>query len=189
MKVQIRIILFTLLLVALATLSKIMFSPKIEWSGFSPIIAIALFSGMLVKDKSKSFLFPLIALFLSDVLIQICYQLNLFPFEGLYSYQWLNYSFLLLTTFIGWLIQGKNYSRIAFGAVAGPTLFYLISNSTVWAGHGGWGRPMNFSGFLLCMQDGLPFYKNSLIATVIYLPFVIVAYNLMVKKNYSLKIA
>ena len=189
MKVQIRIILFTLLLVALATVSKILFSPKIEWSGFSPIIAIALFSGMIVKDKSKSFLYPLIALFLSDVLIQIFFRLNLFPFEGLYSYQWMNYSFLLLATLIGWLIQGKNYSRIVTGAVSGPTLFYLISNFTVWAGHGGWGRPMNLSGFLLCMQDGLPFYKNSLIATLIFLPLVIVSYNMMVKKNYSLKLA
>ena len=189
MKSQSRILVFTLLIVVLATVSKLLFAPKIEWSGFSPIMAIALFSGMIVKDKSKSFLYPLIALFVSDVLIHVLYVVGLFPFAGLYSYQWLNYAMILLTTLIGWLLQGKNYSRIITGVVAGPTLFYLISNISVWAGHGGWGRPMTFSGFLLCMQDGLPFYKNSLIATIVYLPVLLVSYNALVKKNYSLKLS
>ena len=189
MKSQSRILLFTLVLVVLATGSKLLFAPKIEWSGFSPIMAIALFSGMIVKDKSRSFIYPLIALFLSDVLVQVFYTMGLFPFAGLYSYQWFNYSLILLITLIGWVLQGKNYSRIITGVVAGPTLFYLISNITVWAGHGGWGRPMNFSGFLLCMQDGFPFYKNSLIATIVYLPVIIVSYNALLKKNYSLKLA
>ena len=98
MKSQSRILLFTLLIVVLATVSKLLFAPKIEWSGFSPIMAIALFSGMIVKDKRKSFLYPLIALFLSDVLIQLFYAMGLFPFEGLYSYQWMNYSLILLIT-------------------------------------------------------------------------------------------
>ncbi|HEX3025297.1 MAG TPA: DUF6580 family putative transport protein [Chitinophagaceae bacterium] len=189
MKAKSRIILFTLLLVAITTIFKLLFAAKLEWSGFSPIIAIALFSGMIIKDKSKSFIFTLMALLISDVLIEVFYRMGLFPFEGLYKYQWLNYSFLLLTTLIGWVLQGKNYSRIFAGAVAGPTLFFLISNSLVWAGHGGWGRPMNFEGFILCMQDGLPFYKNSLIATLLFMPVLIGSYNYLVKKTLSLKLA
>lgn len=182
MKAKSRIILFTLLLVAVATISKLLFAAKLEWSGFSPIIAIALFSGMIVKDKSKSFLYPLMALFISDVVIELLYRMDLFPFAGLYKYQWLNYSFLLLTTLIGWALQGKNYGRILAGVFAGPTLFFLISNTVVWAGHGGYQRPMNFSGYLLCLEDGLPFYKHALVATLIYLPVSIVAYNLIVKR-------
>ncbi len=189
MKAQNKIILFTLLLVVLATVSKILFASKIEWSGFSPIIAIALFSGMMVKDKSKSFLYPLLALFISDVLIQVIYKMDLFPFAGLYKYQWLNYSILLLSTLLGWMLKGKNYSSILTGAIAGPTLFFLISNFSVWAGHSGYHRPMNFEGFMLCLQDGLPFYKHALAATLIFLPALIVSYNLIMKKNYSLKLA
>lgn len=189
MKSKSKIILFTLFLVVLATVSKILFAPKIEWSGFSPIFAIALFSGMIVKDKSKSFLYPLLALFISDVLIQVFYKMGLFPFEGLYKYQWLNYSILLLTTLIGWMLQGKNYSRILAGVVAGPTLFFLISNFIVWAGHGGYARPMSFQGLLLCFEDGLPFYRNSLVATLLFTPVLISVYNYLMKKTYSLKLS
>lgn len=189
MKIQSRIILFTLVLVFLATASKLLFAPKINMSGFSPIIAIALFSGMIVKEKSKSFLLPLLALVISDVLIQIVYQMGLFPFAGLYKYQLLNYSILLLATLIGWMLQAKSYSRIIAGAIAGPTLFFLVSNFSVWAQHFGYQRPMTFEGLMLCFEDGLPFYKNALIATLIYLPVLMVIYNLIVKRNHSLKLS
>jgi len=189
MKKQNNIILFTLLLVLLTTVTKLLFASKIEWSGFSPIIAIAVFSGMIVSNKSKSFLFPLVSLFISDVLIQIIYKMGLFPFEGLYQYQWLNYSILLLTTLIGWILQGKNYRSILTGTIAGPTLFFLISNFTVWAGNGGYHRPMNFEGFMLCLQDGLPFYKNSLLSTLLFTPILIGSYNYMTRKILSLKLS
>lgn len=189
MKSQNRIIIFTFLLVVVTTLFKLLFAAKIEWSGFSPIIAIALFSGMMVKDKSKSFLYPLLALLISDILIEVFYTMNLFPFAGLYKYQWLNYSFLLLTTLIGWALQGNNYSKIFAGVIAGPTLFFLVSNFTVWAGHGGYQRPMNFEGMLLCFEDGLPFYKNSFLATLLFMPILIGLYNYLVNKVYSLKLS
>jgi hypothetical protein len=189
MKLQSRIILFTLILIVLATVSKLLFAPKIEMSGFSPIIAIALFSGMIVKEKSKSFLLPLLALLISDVLIQIVYEMGLFPFAGLYKYQLLNYAILLFATLIGWMLRGKNYTSIFAGAIAGPTIFFLVSNFFVWAQHFGYQRPMTFEGLLLCFEDGLPFYKNALIATLIYLPVLMVSYNLIVKRNNSLKLS
>ncbi len=189
MKFNLRIILFTALLVIIATISKILFASKIEWSGFSPIIAISLFSGMIVKDKGKSFLYPLIALLLSDVIIEVLYRTGNFAFQGLYSYQWLNYGFLLFSVLIGWILKGKNYARIFSGALAAPTVFFLISNLTVWLGHGGYGRPGTFEGLLECYGDGLPFYKHSIAATLIYLPAVILSYNAIMKRNYSLVLA
>lgn len=186
MKFNGRIILFTALLVFIATISKILFAPQFAWSGFSPIYAIALFSGMIVKDKSKSFLYPLIVLLLSDAIIEVLYRTGNFAFQGFYAYQWLNYGFLLFSVLIGWILKGKNFVRLFAGALAAPTVFFLISNFTVWAGHGGYARPLTFEGLFLCYGDGLPFYKNSIIATLIYLPAVIVSYNAIMKRNYSL---
>ncbi len=51
-----RLILFTLILVVLATACKYFFGPDLDWSGFSPVIAIALFSGFIIKQKDMSFL-------------------------------------------------------------------------------------------------------------------------------------
>lgn len=184
MKLNGRLLLFASLLVVLATASKLFFAPKIEWSGFSPIIAIALFSGMVVGNKRKSFLYPLVALFLSDVIIQILYVTNLFPFAGFYSFQLLNYFLLLISVFIGWALKGNNYIKIISGVFLSPTIFFIISNFFVWATHGGYNRAMNFGGLIQCFVDGMPFYKNSLVATVIYIPVLIGLYNYVVEKSY-----
>jgi len=189
MKINGRIILFTVVIIAMATLSKLLFASNLDWSGFSPVIAIALFSGMIVKEKNRSFLFPLLALLISDVLIEVLHRAGYFPFAGLYKYQWLNYALLLLSALAGWMLKGKNYFRIAAGAVMAPTVFFLISNFTVWAGHGGYQRPPTFEGLLLCFGDGLPFYKNSLIATLLYVPALLFLYNYIVKRSHSLELA
>jgi len=70
MKINGRLILFTIILVALATICKFFFGPSLSWSGFSPVIAIALFSGFIIKQKDAAFLFPLLAVLISDLAIQ-----------------------------------------------------------------------------------------------------------------------
>src|SRR5215831_18043595 len=100
MKINLRLILFTILLAVLATACKYFFGADLGWAGFSPIIAIALFSGLIIKDRNLSFLLPLLALFLSDVSIQGLYKQGLFPYGGFYSGQWINYLLLLGCTLI-----------------------------------------------------------------------------------------
>jgi hypothetical protein len=188
MKLNKRLLWFTAVLVVLTTLSKLLFAPRIEWSGFSPVMAIALFSGMIVSDKSKSFLYPLVALILSDSIIQVLYLSKLFPFAGFYNSQMLNYALLLGAVLIGWALKGKNYLRIFSGALAAPTLFFLMSNSIVWMTQGGYIRPMNAGGLLLCLEDGLPFYKNSITGTFVFLPVLMFMYNYLTAKNYRIKL-
>ncbi|HUR65518.1 MAG TPA: DUF6580 family putative transport protein, partial [Chitinophagaceae bacterium] len=65
-----RLILFTLILVAVTTACKYFFGPDLDWSGFSPVIAIALFAGFIIKQKDMAFILPLLALFISDAVIQ-----------------------------------------------------------------------------------------------------------------------
>lgn len=186
MKNTLRIALFTLFVVVLATISKLLFAAKIEWSGFSPLIATALFSGMIVKDKKLSFLLPLIALFISDVIIQILYINNLFVFAGLYKYQLVNYALLLSATLIGWALKGKSITAVGFGAVIAPTVFFLLSNFIVW--YGSKMYPQNFNGLITSYEAGIPFYKHALAATLIFLPTLIVTYNYIVKQKQSVNI-
>jgi hypothetical protein len=181
-----KLLIFSVLLVLLTTITKLAFAPKLEWSGFSPILAIALFSGMMVKEKGKSFLYPLAALLVSDIIIQILFLTKNFDYPGFYKFQWLNYSVLLLSVVIGWMLKGKKITNIFISVLAAPTLFFLVSNFLVWAGHGGYSHPITFSGLLLCYTDGLPFYKNSLLATIIFLPAIMLMYNLLMKKNYGI---
>jgi len=182
MKINGRLILFTIILVALATACKFFFGPDLDWSGFSPVIAIALFSGMIIKQKNMSFMLPLMALLISDAAIQFLYSQDLFPYAGFYSGQWINYLILLAATLIGWALKGRKYSSLFAGALAAPTIFFLASNFLVWTGSQ-ITYTKDFSGLLNCYEAGLPFYRNSLIATIVFLPVILFVYNYLTKKK------
>lgn len=189
MKLNSRLLIFTLALIAVATLCKYYFGPELAFSGFSPVIAIALFSGMLIKDKSKSFLLPLLAVFASDMIIELLYMADLFPYSGFYSWQIFNYALLLSTTLLGWALKGRNYGSIAAGGVLAPTLFFLFSNFGAWMIDYTNLYADNFSGLMASYEAGLPFYRNALGATLLFLPAIMLGYNALIRNTRSLKLA
>ncbi len=188
MKFNGRIIVFTILIVALATVCKFYFGPSLSWSGFSPVIAIALFAGFIIKQRDFAFLFPLLALLISDTVIQALYENNQFPYPGIYSGQWKNYLILLTATLIGWALKGKKTTSLVIGAVAAPTLFFFISNFNVWLSQDVL-YPKNFNGLMQCYAAGLPFYRNALIATFVFLPVILFTYNYIMRKKPVLTVA
>jgi hypothetical protein len=188
MKVNARLIFFTFILVVLATACKYFFGPDLDWSGFSPVIAIALFSGFIIKQRDWSFLLPLLALFISDAIIHALYLNGDFPYAGFYSGQWKNYLILMSATLIGWLLKGKNTSSLLIGALTAPTVFFLLSNFGVWMGsHVTYSK--DISGLMTCYAAGLPFYKNALMATILFLPVILFSYNYFTKRKTALTIA
>ena len=188
MKINGKFILFTILLVVLATVCKFFFGPDLDWSGVSPVIAIALFSGFIIRNRDMSFLLPLLALLISDAVIQFLYSQDLFPYAGFYAGQWKNYILLLSCTLIGWALKGKNYSSLSVGALAAPFVFFLVSNFAVWAGPQ-LTYPKDISGLMTCYAAGIPFFKNSLIATLVFLPGILLLYNYMVRLKTQLTLA
>ena len=101
MKLSKQTIFFFLILVVVSTLVKIICAPQINLSGFTAVMAVSLFAGLTIRDKNLAFLFPLITLFISDILLQVLHVLNIFPFAGFYSGQIINYILFILLTFIG----------------------------------------------------------------------------------------
>jgi hypothetical protein len=189
MKLTTRLLLFTALLIAVNVIIKILFAPMLTMSGFSPLIGIALFSGMMVSNRNASFLMPLVALFVSDVIIELLYRANLFAFAGFYKYQFINYTLILLTTLLGWAFKARNITNVLVGAVAGPTFFFILSNFCVWffGNHTTYSNDMN--GLVQCYTAGLPFYGRALWATIIFLPLIIVSYNYIVRSKPKLTLA
>jgi len=165
-----RLVLFTVFLIALTVSSKLLFGSNLDFSGFSPVLAIALFSGMIMGDKKFTFLMPLLALFLSDVVIEVLYQNRLFDYGGFYKGMWLNYALLLSVTALGWLLKGKNWTRIVLSAFLAPTLYFLLSNGLVWYSSTEQVYARSISGLMTCYEAGLPFYRNSLIGMIVFLP-------------------
>ena len=140
--------------------------------GFAPQIAMALFAGSISKDKRFAFLFPILSLFISDLLYQFLYSQGLTTIKGFYSGQILNYILIASITVIGFFINKNKIGHILFGSLAGAVYFFLISNFMVWVG-GGWDinnqpYPRSFSGLMLCYTEALPFFKWSLLATLLF---------------------
>ena len=157
-------IIFSIFCWLITILCKLYFSTQLMWGGFSPIIAIALISGITL-EKNVSFLLPLVSLFISDIVIEILNCFHLFPFHGLYTGQILNYGLLLAVTMIGWL--AKNYRLLV--SLVGPMFFFITSNFFVWF-FGGLGYADNCYGLISCYIAGIPFLLNSITATLVFLP-------------------
>jgi len=136
--------------------------------GFVPQIAMALFGGAVIRDKKFSFLLPLVSMLLSDVLYEVLFRSGLTDIPGFYEGQFTNYVLFAGLTFVGFWMRSLNIARIAAGAVAAPTIYFLLSNLQVWLGGGGYNRAKTFSGLMQCYADGLPFYRGYLLGTIFF---------------------
>lgn len=190
MKLSRQTIILYSILIAVTVITKFICAPQINFSGFSSVIAVALFAGITTKEKTKAFLLPLVTLFLSDVLLQVLHVLNLFPFAGFYSGQIYNYALFILVTFIGISLRNYKIAGIFLAALIAPTVFFLISNFIVWKTQGLiMGYENNFNGLMQSYTFGLPFYRNSLISTIIFLPSFIALYHRVKYGRFSLQTA
>jgi hypothetical protein len=137
--------------------------------GVAPQWAMAIFGGMVfAKDKKWAFILPLLSMFLSDLLYEVLYRNGLSVIPGFYGGQWLNYLLFTSLACIGFFFKKINVANVLVASLAAPTVFFLISNFLVWAGHGGYNRPVTWQGLLWSYSDGLPFYVKSLWSTVLF---------------------
>ena len=128
---------------------------------FSPVFAALLFGGAHLKRRDAIW-YPLALLAASDVLLTtLVYRMRLGWGQ---SITWLAFAVVAL---IGcWLRKRETVARIGVAALAGPTAFFLISNFGVWLG---WHMyPATWDGLATCYAAALPFYRNSLVASVVY---------------------
>ncbi len=177
-------ILFYLLAVTLTTATKFFLGPNVDLSGVSPVIALALFSGFIAKDKDGMFLLPLLSLLVSDACIQLLYEQNLFPYAGFYAGQWKNYLLLLCLPLIASWIGSASRTKVIISAFAGPTFYFVASNLVVWMQAGEAVYSKDLQGLLECFTLAIPFYRNSLLATVVFLPMLLLSYRAWVSSRH-----
>ena len=137
-------------------------------AGFAPQIAMAIFGAAGIKDKKLAFILPLFSMLLSDVIYQVLYSYGYMPYGGFYEGQISNYLLLAGITLIGFWARNLNWGRIAATTIAAPVVFFLASNFLVWINGAGYSRPKTFDGLMLCYNDGLPFFWNSLKYTMMF---------------------
>jgi hypothetical protein len=165
MKLTKNVLLVFIVLIVAGALYRVI--PGRPW-GFAPHIAMALFGGAVIKDKKWAFALPIFSLFLSDLLYQVLYINGLSDTAGFYEGQWSNYLLFFIITCLGFTMRNITVGKIISYSFLAPTVFFLLSNFSVWIGGGGWQRPKTFEGLMQCYMDGLPFYRGALMATLVF---------------------
>jgi hypothetical protein len=162
------------------------------FTNFTPIGAMALFGGAYFSSNQKAFLFPLLALFASDVIMmQVFYKTHT---NGLlYSGWYWTYGAFVVMVLIGRFIQNISVKNVVVAAVAGALAHWIITDFGVWASGGTCvttGQPFtkDFSGFAQCLYVAIPFMKNMLLGNLIYGALMFGGFELLQKRYPILKL-
>ena len=143
-------------------------------ANFTPIAAIAIFSGVYLSRK-KALIVPLLIMAASDI------------FFGLHNVIFFTWGSFALVTLLGSRVKkNKNLLSIASTGVVSSVVFYLITNFGVWAM--GW-YPQTVQGLLDCYILGLPFLRDFTLATLLYSAVFFGAYELIASRVRNTKLA
>lgn len=144
----------TILVFAIIVLAAALRLAPHPWN-FTPVGAIALFSGAMVRDRRLAFLFPLLVMFATDAVI------------GFNKLSPLVYASFLISVGIGrFLSHKRNVFRIGGATFLGALQFFLITNFGVWAFLTSY--PRSGAGLEGCYLAGIPFFWNTLAGDAVY---------------------
>ena len=141
---------------------------------FTPVAAIALFSGVYLR-KNNALLVPLILMIVSDAAI------------GLHNVVMFTWGAFLLITILGLALQKKfSGMRVISFSLISSLIFFVISNFGVWLM--GW-YPHTLKGLAECYFMALPFLRDFTASTLIYSAIFFGAYEFIAHSIKSEKLA
>jgi hypothetical protein len=122
---------------------------------FSPIDAMALFSGAYLGRRGLAFAAPFAALLLSDAVLGF--------YQGM-EFQYLSVALIVL---IGWFALSRtSVPRLAAASVAASVLFFIVSDFGTWVVSGMY--PHSLAGLAECYVAAIPFFPNTLAGDLFY---------------------
>ncbi|HEX2607275.1 MAG TPA: DUF6580 family putative transport protein [Flavisolibacter sp.] len=180
-----------LLLFILATgLVRVLFNFNHDISAlanFSPLGAMALFGGAYFKQQWKGFVFPLLTLFISDVVLhQTVFKAygNGFLYSGWY---WV-YGAIALMTIVGrLLLQRPTVGRFLLSTLVCVLIHWIVTDLGVWIGSTTW--PQTLSGFMACLTAAIPFEWRFLTGTLVYGLILFGSFEYLTRRSSSTVIA
>jgi len=125
---------------------------------FAPVTAVALFSGVYFTRR-KALLLPILAMVISDIFIGY-YELGLMI--AVYG------SFLLFVILGFWLKNHKKWYTVLGSSFLAAVIFFLLTNFAVWIFTPWYAKTI--PGILQCYLMALPFFRNTLLGNLFYVP-------------------
>ena len=144
----------TLLIVGMILFAAIIRIVPHPWN-LTPVGAMALFSGAVIRNRVMAFVFPLLAMLAGDW------------FVGFHILMPMVYASFLISTTLGfWLRKRRSAARLGGVALLGAIQFFLITNLSVWMFLNSY--PKTFSGLMACYTAGVPVFWNTLAGDICY---------------------
>lgn len=154
-------------------------------ANYSPLAAMALFGSAYFKGNAKPLLFPLMAIFISDIILfSTVYKDygNGFLYDGWF---WVYGAFLLIAISVKLIIKKVNVQNVALAIVTAVLIHWIVTDLGVWIGSKTY--PQTWSGFMLCLNAAIPFELRLLLATVVYSTIMFGVFEVMRRKYASLR--
>lgn len=160
-KINLRNSILILMVIAAASTRLLGLGGSATWMNFSPLGAIALFSGAYFTSKLKAYMVPLVTLLLSDVMMSYFYfNKFLLFYEGAF-YVYLAFAIMVA---IGTLMHKINVGNVFLASVASVLVHWLLSDIQPWLA----GYPHTLSGYVQCLIAAIPFEKNLLFGNLLF---------------------
>lgn len=119
---------------------------------FSPVLALMLFAGSVMRPRILAFALPLVAMLVSDLIIG--------TYDGI-SFVYASY---VLTILVGLLVSAQSLRSVVVGALSSSVLFFVLSNMGVWFFTGMYEKSL--SGLWLCFLLAMPFFHQTVFSTL-----------------------
>ena len=150
--------------IVIAALSRMIPHPY----NFAPMGAMAIFGAAYFTNKKFSFLVPLVAMFISDLLVNNILYASFYGGFILFTpgFYWI-YGAIALIVVAGLFIMKKvNTPRIIAGSLGASVIFFLITNFGAWLGNPLY--PQGIEGLLMSYTAGIPFFQNAVLGDLFY---------------------
>lgn len=158
----------TLLLFILVTgIWRVMISSGSEisvLSNFTPLGAMALFGGAYLSNW-KSFAFPLLTIWLSDVVLNklVFYGEWVLFYDG---FVWTYGAFALMVLVGKWMKNKRTVSRFLGSTMLIVFVHWIVTDIGVWIGSAIY--PQTLAGFWMCLVAAIPFELRFLASSLLY---------------------
>jgi hypothetical protein len=122
---------------------------------FTPIGAMALFSGAYLGRRGLAYVAPIAAMLLSDAIL------------GFHSGMLFVYAGIALIVLLGSVtLTRRNLMRVGAAAIVSSVLFFLVSNFGTWVVSDMY--PQTGSGLVACYVAAIPFFQNTVAGDLFY---------------------
>ena len=162
---QIGILVLIVFMVAFSRLLPYLFGVQ-ETFNFSPLAAVALFGGAYFTNRSSAFIFPLLALWASNLILDNVFLSQYYDGFALFA-NWEGYLAILGIVGLAMIVLKKvTLPRVIGASLMASIMFFLVTNFFVWLNSGMY--PKSIGGLAECFTLAIPFFRNTLTGDMVF---------------------